>query len=1243
VIDAPADQAQLATTTPTISGSCEDAATVTVLDGSSSACTATCASGAFSCTANTLSNDSHVLTATQTDRANNTGPASAAVTVTVDNIPPEQPVVLTPPDMAHLSDNRPTLTGTCETGTTVDVLELTSIICTATCASSAFSCRLTVLTDGPHTVTVRLTDAANNVSPLSTLQLNIDTMAPSAPTAAGPTDGTLTKDSTVTFTGTCENGATVNIYEENSVVCSTTCTGSGSYECESGTITDGPHTFSVGQADTSENASPKTGTFSIMVDTTPPASPTITSPGDGLLTNDATPAIVGDCEADASVVVSDGQTVLCTVTCDAGAFMCTSPSLSNGAHSLTATQTDVAGNMSQASTAVDINVDTTAADAPVITNPTNNFFTSNTTPTFAGSCEEGDTVTVTDGTNNLCTSTCSGSQFSCAAESAIAEGRFSITASQADQAGNVSASSTAVSVRIDTTAPTAPALSSPDDNALSNDDTPTFRGNGTCENNATVTVKENSTVLCTATCTCDTNPCTTPTSFSCDSSALLNGAHSIVVSQADRAGNVSPDSTARTLNIDTQAATAPTITSPADGVLSHDNTVTVSGACETGGTVTVVENGSPLCTSPCMNSAYSCVTSVLSDGGHSIAARQTDQANNVSATSTAVSRRIDTTAPAKAVLNAPTAGSLSNNPRPTIGGTCETGATVSVLENTSTLCSAVCVSAAFSCTSQSLTDGHHTVLARQRDAAGNNSDLSASLSFDIDSTAPAVPSFSGDQSLFASAMPTIMGACESGATVSVREGSDELCSAACVGSMFTCMTSELSDGDHMLTVLQTDAAGSASELSDVRTVSIDTMAPSAPTASDWPMSATMNNMPDLSGMCVNGSTVKVMDGDNTVCTTECSDSKWSCKSGKLDDGEHMLRVVQTDAAGNTSSASDSFTVNVDTTAPDAPSPANPGSGDGNVTNSSPTFSGSCASGSKVEVVEGDNVLCSATCGDDGKFSCKVDHLDDGEHHIAFRQTDAAGNVSTSSTTDITSKGTLPSAPAITSVNDGAFSNAATLPLTGSCEDGSTVTVSDGDNELCTTACDGGSFSCDPISLDSGEHTLKVSQTDAAGNTSDIGSLSFTVDRDAPSAPSFTTEDDAVLTEANELNLTGSCEDGSTVTAYEDSDVLCTSSCDGGSYTCKSKALSPGDHVITVKQKDRAGNVSIASEPRTVTVGESETGTPDAGTAPTSVDDDGCSCSMVGGRKQTSADGRALGLLICAAVFGSRIRRRRNKR
>ena len=69
----------------TLTGSAEANSTVKVFDGSNQIGTATAnASGAWSLTTGALSNASHAFTATATDVAGNTGPASAAVNVTVN-------------------------------------------------------------------------------------------------------------------------------------------------------------------------------------------------------------------------------------------------------------------------------------------------------------------------------------------------------------------------------------------------------------------------------------------------------------------------------------------------------------------------------------------------------------------------------------------------------------------------------------------------------------------------------------------------------------------------------------------------------------------------------------------------------------------------------------------------------------------------------------------------------------------------------------------------------------------------------------------------------------------------------------------------------------------------------------------------------------------------------------------------------------------------------------------------------
>ena len=86
--------------------------------------------------------------------------------------------------------------------------------------------------------------------------------------------------------------------------------------------------------------------------------------GDGI-TNDNTLTLTGTAEANATVKVYDGATLLGSATANgAGAWSFTTAALANGAHSLTATATDVAGNTSASSTALGVTIDTAAPGCP---------------------------------------------------------------------------------------------------------------------------------------------------------------------------------------------------------------------------------------------------------------------------------------------------------------------------------------------------------------------------------------------------------------------------------------------------------------------------------------------------------------------------------------------------------------------------------------------------------------------------------------------------------------------------------------------------------------------------------------------------------------------------------------------------------------------------------------------------------------------------------------------------------------
>src|SRR6185295_7300334 len=114
--------------------------------------------------------------------------------------------------------------------------------------------------------------------------------------------------------------------------------------------------------------------LNVTIDTVAPVVPTIASystdsnvAGDGI-TNDNTLTLTGTAEANATLKVFEGANLLGSVTANgAGAWSFTTAALTNGAHSLSATATDVAGNTSAASSALSVTIDTVAPAVPTIT------------------------------------------------------------------------------------------------------------------------------------------------------------------------------------------------------------------------------------------------------------------------------------------------------------------------------------------------------------------------------------------------------------------------------------------------------------------------------------------------------------------------------------------------------------------------------------------------------------------------------------------------------------------------------------------------------------------------------------------------------------------------------------------------------------------------------------------------------------------------------------------------------------
>ena len=327
--------------------------------------------GAWSYTTAVLPNGGHSLTATATDAAGNTGVASSALTVTIDTTAPAAPTITSFSTDSGVvgdgitNDNTLTLTGTAEANSTVKVYDGATLLGSALASGTgAWSYTTAVLPNGGHSLTATATDAAGNTGVASSaLTVTIDTTAPVAPTItsfstdSGVVGDGITNDNTLTLTGTAEANSTVKVYDGATLLGSALASGTGAWSYTTAALPNGGHSLTATATDAAGNTGAASSALTVTIDTTAPAAPTITSfstdsgvVGDGI-TNDNTLTLTGTAEANSTVKVYDGATLLgSALASGTGAWSYTTAVLPNGGHSLTATATDAAGNTGVAST-----------------------------------------------------------------------------------------------------------------------------------------------------------------------------------------------------------------------------------------------------------------------------------------------------------------------------------------------------------------------------------------------------------------------------------------------------------------------------------------------------------------------------------------------------------------------------------------------------------------------------------------------------------------------------------------------------------------------------------------------------------------------------------------------------------------------------------------------------------------------------------------------------------------------------
>jgi len=959
----------------------------------------------------------------QTDVAGNVSPSSAALTFTLDTLVAVPGVTLSNDTGLAATDNitsDPTLSFTgVEAGALVEYS-----IDGGTTWTASFTAA-----EGINSVQIRQTDVAGNVSGASTaLNFTLDTAAPvAAPSIALTNDTGLVAADSITNDGALTtSGEEVGALVEYSIDGGTTWAGSF-------TAAEGANSVMVRQTDVAGNVSPASAALAFTLDTALPATPVIA------LTTDS--GVAADAISNVGTLVTTGAEAgaLVEYSIDAGVTWTASFTAAEGANSVMVRQTDVAGNVSPASAALDFTLDTAAAAPTVaLTNDTGlaaaDSITNDAALSLTG-VEAGATVEYSVDAGATWT-----------AAFAPADGTHTVIVRQTDVAGNISAASTPLTFTLDTAIPAAPSVAlTTDSGALATDG---------ITNNGAVTpagVEANALVEYSI-----DNGATWTASFT-----AAEGANSVQVRQTDVAGNVSPASTVLAFTLDT-AVVAPTVALSNDTGTAADNITSDPALSFTG-----VEAGALVEYSIDAGTTWS-ATFTAAEGANSVQVRQTDVAGNVSAASTALAFTLDTIIPIAPVVtlsnDTGTAGDLLTNDG-ALNVASEAGA---VLEYS--IDAGVTWTASFTAA-----EGANTVIVRQTDGAGNVSPASAPLTFTLDTIVAA---------------PTVVLNLDSAAIGDGITNDGQIIvtgneAAALVeysidnGATWTASFTA-AEGANSVIVRQTDSAGNISAASAPLAFTLDTQV-AAPTLA-------LSNDTGIAGDNITSDAALTITGGETGALIEYSidaGTTWTTTFTAAE-GANSVQVRQTDVAGNVSVASAplAFTLNTVAGAPTVTLANDTATVGDNITSDGALTVAGTSAGALIEYSL-----------DNGTTWTGTFVATEGANSVIVRQTDLAGNVSANSAALDFTLDTAALAPTIVLANDTALAD-------GISSDGALTVSGVETGAVVEYSIDGGTTWTASFIAAEGANSVQIRQTDVAGNVSPASAaLTFTLDTQV-AAPSL---------------------------------------------------------------------------------------------------------------------------------------------
>ncbi|ANL30128.1 phosphatidic acid phosphatase protein (plasmid) [Rhizobium phaseoli] len=436
----------------------------------------------------------------------------------------------------------------------------------------------------------------------------------------------------------------------------------------------------------------------------------------------------------------------------------------------------------------------------------------------------------------------------------------------------------------------------------------------------------------------------------------------------------------------------------------------------------------------------------------------------------------------------------------------------------------------------------------------------------------------GDDRLTSNA--TLVGTGAPGATVRFAADGAQLADTATADDAghWTFTPTGLSDGIHTIVASETTAAGTGS--SSI-TFTLDTASPTAPI-----LALATDSGNSGSDKVTNVGTINVTGLESGATWEYSSDGggTWSAGSGSSftlsGDGPKSVLTRQTDAAGNTS-GNGTLTFMLDAAAPTTPilslATDSGNSGSDKVTNVGTVNVTGLENGAAWEYSTDGGTTWSAGSGSSFTLS------GDGPKNALARQTDAAGNTSGNGTLTFTLETAAPTPPILTLATDSGSSssdkvtNIGTVNVAG-LENGAAWEYST-DGGTTWSAGSGLSFT---LSGDGPKNVL-ARQTDATGNTSGNGGLTFTLDTtaDAPADLAVTIGDHAIdNTEKTAVGFTVSGLDSDATADVTFTDALnhavAVHVTGNGSSSANLTGLADGAIAVSVRASDTAGNFTTGA-------------------------------------------------------------------